>query len=164
MRKLLFVPDTSVGPFVFGARQSDVRKLMKIAFDSECQQPMRRKPPAYELEYYANPDVILGYKDSKLISVDFIDDRRERFCEIYLEKEKIWPRTENKFLSIFGDEAFINMYDTYYHAAYSLAVTWKYKPSSLLVGQADFSETIELFANSLHLWSSAKSCSMGHQA
>ena len=96
MKKLFLNPNVSVGPFVFGTEQKEMWKIMKKEFGSE------RELPVFESEDYQNPHVQLEYIDRKLISVTFIDDIRERYCEIYLGKEKIWPRTEKKFLSIFG--------------------------------------------------------------
>ena len=124
MRKLVLNPNVSVGPFVFGTEQKEMWKIMKNEFGSERDPLVERSLPAYETEYYANPDVNLSYKDNKLISVTFIDDIRERYCEIYLGKEKIWPRTEKKFLSIFGRDSFVEVYGSYYHTEFSLAVGW----------------------------------------
>ncbi len=144
MRKLVLNPNVSVGPFVFGTEQKEMWKIMKNEFGSERDPLVERSLPAYETEYYANPDVNLSYKDNKLISVTFIDDIRERYCEIYLGKEKIWPRTEKKFLSIFGRDSFVEVYGSYYHTEFSLAVGWDDNPPSLLIGQEGYcSEAVE---------------------
>ena len=90
MKKLFFNPNVSVGPFVFGTEREDIWKMMKREFGSE------RDLPVFETENYQTPYVQLEYINNKLISVSFIDDITRRDCEIYLGKEKIWPRTEKK--------------------------------------------------------------------
>ena len=85
---------------------------------------------------------LIEYKDNKLISVSFIDDITKRYCEIYLGKEKIWPRTEKKFLSIFGESAFIEVFGSYYHTELSLTVGWDDNPPSLTIGCKGYSTEI----------------------
>ncbi len=146
MKKLIFKPNVSVGSFVFGTEQEKVWEIMKSEFGSERNPLIDRQLPAYETEYYANPNVHLSYKDSKLISVDFIDDISKRYLEIYLGNEKIWPRTEKKFLSIFGYDSFVDIYGSYYHTDFSLAVGWDDNPPSLLIGQKGYcTEAVENF-------------------
>ena len=50
---------------------------MKNEFNSERELPTDRSLPAFETEYYENPNVHLEYKDNKLISITFIDDIRK---------------------------------------------------------------------------------------
>jgi hypothetical protein len=146
MHKLRLTPNVSVGPFVFGTEQQEMWEIMKNEFGSVRSSIVERNKPSYESEYYANPDIHLDYKDNKLISVNFIDDIRQRYCEIYLEDQKIWPRTERKFLAIFGRDSFIEIYGTYYHTRFSLAVGWDDNPPSLLIGQEGYcTEAVEHF-------------------
>ncbi len=137
MHKLQLVPNVSVGPFVFGMDQAEVHAMMKREFGSERGPRVERSLPAYESEYYANPDVHLEFKESKLISVFFIDDIRERFIEIYFGGVKIWPRTEKKFLSIFGKDSFVEM-RRFFHIDFSLSPDWSENPPSLIVGQEGY--------------------------
>ena len=79
----------------------------------------------------------------------FIDDIRQRYCEIYLGHEKIWPRTEKKFLSIFGQDSFTEVYGSYYHTTLSLIPEWDENPPYLLIGKkgyaAEAAENYQLF-------------------
>ena len=134
MKNLILKPNVSVGPFVFGTEQKEIWKIMKEEFGSERDPIVYRDLPAYESEYYANPKVHLEYKDSKLISVNFIDDIRERYCEIYLGKEKIWPRTEKKFLSMFDKDSFVEIYGSYFHLDSSIAADWEDNTPTLTIG------------------------------
>ncbi len=146
MHKLILNPNISVGPFVFGTEQQEMWEIMKKEFGSVRDSLVERRKPSYESEYYENPDVHLEYKDGKLISVNFIDDITERYCEIYLEGQKIWPRTERKFLSMFGRDSFTEIYGSYYHTKLSLAVGWDDNPPSLLIGQEGYcAEAVEHF-------------------
>jgi hypothetical protein len=149
MKKLILNPNISVGPFVFGTEQEEIWKIMKKEFGSERDSIVERSLPAYESEYYDNPNVHLSYKDNKLISIMFIDDIRQRYCEIYLGQEKIWPRTEKKFLSIFGRDSFTEVYGSYYHTTLSLIPEWDENPPYLLIGKkgyaAEAAENYQLF-------------------
>ena len=69
MHKLEFVPNVSVGPFIFGMEQSEVHKIIKGVFKSESEPQVERDLPSYESEYYPNPDIHVEYKNKKLISV-----------------------------------------------------------------------------------------------
>ena len=142
MHKLILNPNISVGPFVFGVEQKEIWRIMKEEFGSEQNPVVERELPDYESEYYENLNINFEYKDNKLISVMFIDDIRERYCEIYLGNEKIWPRTEKKFLSIFGRDSFVDVYGSYYHTGFSLAVGWDDDPPSLTIGQEGYSAEI----------------------
>ncbi len=138
MHKLEFVPNVSVGPFIFGMEQSEVHKIIKGVFKSESEPQVERDLPSYESEYYPNPDIHVEYKNKKLISVFFIDDIRQRYCEIYLNNEKIWPRTKKKFFSIFGQDSFVELYDSFSHNEFSLCPNWENSPPSLVVGQKGY--------------------------
>ena len=140
MKKLFFNPNVSVGPFVFGTEREDIWKMMKREFGSE------RDLPVFETENYQTPYVQLEYINNKLISVSFIDDITRRDCEIYLGKEKIWPRTEKKLLPIFGRDSFVDIYGTYYHKDFSFIAEWDDRPPSLTIGcQGYCSELLENF-------------------
>jgi hypothetical protein len=128
MKKLILNPNVSVGPFVFGTKREDMWAIMKKEFGSE------RDLPVFETEDYENPHVQLEYIDEKLISVTFIDDIRKRYCEIYLGNEKIWPRTEKKFLSIFGRDSFVETFGAFYHTELSLLIDCDHNPPSLTIG------------------------------
>ena len=142
MKKLILDPNVSVGPFVFGTEQEKIWEIIRDEFSSECNPIIENIPPVYKSEYHENPNVHLEYKDNKLISVSFIDDITKRYCEIYLGKEKIWPRTEKKFLSIFGESAFIEVFGSYYHTELSLTVGWDDNPPSLTIGCKGYSTEI----------------------
>ncbi len=64
----------------------------------------------------------------------FIDNIRERSIEIYFGGVKIWPRTEKKFLSIFGKDSFEEIC-WFFHIDFSLSPDWSENPPSLIVGQ-----------------------------
>ena len=150
MKKFILDPNISVGPFVFDTEQEKIWKMMKKEFGSVRDPIVDRYLPAYESEYYENPNVHLSYKDNKLISIMFIDDISQRYCEIYLGQEKIWPRTEKKFLSIFGRDSFTEVYGSYYHTTLSLIPDWDENPPYLLIGKkgyaAEAAEHLQLFA------------------
>lgn len=133
MKKLNLMPNVSIGSFVFGTEREEIRKIMKREFGSEPDQPVFDTD-----EDYANPNVQLEFTDEKLISVTFLDDYRNRYCEIYLGKEKIWPRTEKKFFSIFGQDSFVELYGSYYHTAFSLLPDWDENPPSLTIGMEGY--------------------------
>lgn len=119
MKKFILNPNISVGPFVFGMEREEVWKMMKDKFGTE------RELPTFEREYYTNPNVLLEYIDNKLVSVSFVDDRYRRYCEIYLNGEKIWPRTQKKFFSIFGEHSFVDVYGEYMSSELSIATEWE---------------------------------------
>lgn len=140
MKKLILNPNVSVGPFVFGTKREDMWKIMKKEFGSE------RDLPVFETELYEDPNVQLEYIDEKLISVTFNDEIRKRYCEIYFENEKIWPRTEKKFLSIFGRDSFVETFGAYYHCDLSLLLNFDHNPPSLTIGQEGYcTEIVENF-------------------
>ena len=144
MKKLILTPNISVGPFVFGTEQEEVWKIIKMEFESERNPKTERSLPAYEAEYYPIPNILLEFKERKLLSVSFNDDISQRYCEIYLGKEKIWPRSKKKFFSIFGAESFVDVYGRYFHPQLSIGVDWDDDLPSLLIGQPGYStEMIE---------------------
>ena len=100
MNKFNLEPNVSVGPLVFGTQRQEIREIMKDRFDAEVDLPV------FEREYYKTLNVFLEYVDEKLVSVEFVDDRENRTCEIYYQKEKIWPRTKKKFFALLGNETF----------------------------------------------------------
>lgn len=155
MKKLILNPNVSVGPFVFGTEQEKIWEIIKKEFGSESKPIIENVPPAYKEEYHENPHVHLEYKDNRLISVSFMDDITRRYCEIYLGKEKIWPRTEKKFLSIFGESAFIEVFGLYYHTELSLIANWDDNPTSLTIGCKGYSteivENFRLFYTALEM-------------
>ena len=144
MKKLILNPNISVGPFVFGTEQEEVWKIVKREFGSERDPDTERSLPAYEAEYYPIPDILLEFKDKKLLSVSFNDDISQRYCEIYLGNEKIWPRSKKKFFSIFGEESFVDVYGRYFHPQLSIGADWDDDLPSLIIGQPGYStEMIE---------------------
>ncbi len=146
MKKLILNPNISVGPFVFGTEQEEVWKIIKREFGSERDPDTERSLPAYEAEYYPIPDILLEFKNKKLLSVSFNDDISHRYCEIYLGNEKIWPRSKKKFFSIFGGESFVDVYGRYFHPQLSIGADWDDDLPSLLIGQEGYStEMIETY-------------------
>ena len=144
MKKLILNPNISVGPFVFGTEQEEVWKIVKREFGSERDPKTERSLPAYEAEYYPIPNILLEFKERKLLSVSFNDDISQRYCEIYLGKEKIWPRSKKKFFSIFSMDSFVDVYGRYFHPQLSIGVDWDDDLPSLLIGQPGYSsEMIE---------------------
>ena len=144
MKKLILNPNISVGSFVFGTEQEEVWKIVKREFGSERDPKTERSLPAYEAEYYPIPNILLEFKERKLLSVSFNDDISQRYYEIYLGKEKIWPRSKKKFFSIFSMDSFVDVYGRYFHPQLSIGVDWDDDLPSLLIGQPGYSaEMIE---------------------
>ena len=143
MNKFKLNPNISVGPFIFGTKREEVWKMMKLEFGTE------RELPTFEREYYKNPNVLLEYIDDKLVSVSFIDDRNKRYCEIYLNGEKIWPRTQKKFFSIFKENSFVDVYGTYMSPELSVTSEWELDEnhSLLLAVKGYCKELIKTFPN-----------------
>jgi len=83
MKKLILNPNISVGPFVFGTEQEEVWEIVKREFGLERDPKTERSLPAYEAEYYPIPNILLEFKERKLLSVSFNDDISQRYCEIH---------------------------------------------------------------------------------
>ncbi len=133
MNKFNLEPNVSVGPLVFGTQRQEIREIMKDRFDAEVDLPV------FEREYYKTLNVFLEYVDEKLVSVEFVDDRENRTCEIYYQKERIWPRTKKKFFALLGNETFDDVFGVLMCRNLSLNVDWEPgEPPSLLVAQGGY--------------------------
>ncbi len=142
MIKFEFIPNASIGSFVFGMRREEVWKIMKTEFGSE------RDPIASDgdSDSFLYPNLDFEYFNNKLISVAVVDDINKRYCEVYLRKEKIWPRTERKIMSMFGRDSFTDIYSTYYHTELSMVFSWDDNPKCLLLAQKGYcTEYVESF-------------------
>ena len=146
MKKLILNPNISVGHFMFGADREQILEIIKKEFNTDCEPITDCHSPTYHTEYFENPDIYLEYKDNKLVSVKFYNHPKLRYCEVYLGNEKIWPRTEKKFLSIFGREAFTEIGSAYCHTQLSLKALWQEKPAELIAGAEGYcAEIIQNF-------------------
>ncbi len=149
MIELRFIPNISVGPFVFGTEREEVWKMMKNEFGTE------RELPTFEREYYKYPNVFLEFIENKLMSVSFADDYPKRYCDIYFNDERIWPRTQEKFFSIFEGNTFVDVYGSYMSSELSITTAWEDGHQSLLLAKTGYCkeliESYQLFGIVLHL-------------
>ena len=141
MIELRFIPNISVGPFVFGTEREEVWKMMKNEFGTE------RELPTFEREYYKYPNVFLEFIENKLMSVSFADDYPKRYCDIYFNDERIWPRTQEKFFSIFEGNTFVDVYGSYMSSELSITTLFalhfiSYDGFPALLGSSFLYETI----------------------
>ncbi len=142
MIKLDFIPNVSVGPFVFGMVRKDIWKIMQTKFGSEREHVVFDDLG----DCYLYPNFQFEYCDNQLISINILDDINKRYCDVYLGEEKIWPRTERKIMSMFGRDSFTDIYSTYYHTELSMVFRWYDNPKSLLLAQKGYcTEYVESF-------------------
>ena len=155
VRKLQLEPNVSVGPFVFGMDQAEVRRIMKTDFGSEPDPGTDRNIPGYATDLYDEPEVRFEYLGGKLIAVSFAQEVSQSGIEIYLDKVKIWPLAEYQFVPLFGRAALAEQAETFYHFGYSLSVDWTEDHPSLVIGREGYSseafESVSLFRTVIRL-------------
>ncbi len=130
MYKFDFEPGISVGPLKLGIERKEAWKIMKEFFKSK-----RSKYSDEELEYYSKLDVRLHYDENRLIAIEFIAEKGSKLYEINFRGEKIWPRTKNKFFSIFKNYLFKDVWGSFYNTDFDIAAQWDDNPPSFLIAK-----------------------------